>query len=328
MRTTHSLGSFWCSTFSSEDLRPADRIPFYQDVVGRMVASYNVEPVDEKFSCKGRFCYLPELGISYVAGSAVRASWTHMTAAEGAGLVLVMSLAGAARFSHCGREASVPAGSSILFSTADAARMERTTSRFLLIGVPQSVLGPMLWNPDAALMSVIPSTIEPLRLLPGYIDLLMMDPALMETVELRRLAVNHIHDLLAMALGATRDAAEIAAGRGLRAARMRAIKTDIAQNLAGDVTVAALSARHRISPRYIRALFEGENTSLSQFVLGQRLTRVHRMLADPRYAHRTIADIAFAVGFGDISTFNREFRRRFGVTPSDVRAAIRRNATK
>src|SRR5262249_46279785 len=84
-------------------------------------------------------------------------------------------------------------------------------------------------------------------------------------------------------------------------------------------SVAALSARHRLSPRYIRHLFEGENTSLSRFVVCQRLTRVHRMLADPRYVDRTITDIALAVGFGDISTFNREFRRCFSMTPSDVR---------
>jgi AraC-like DNA-binding protein len=62
---------------------------------------------------------------------------------------------------------------------------------------------------------------------------------------------------------------------------------------------------------------------LSQFVLGERLARVHRTLADARYADRAISDIALAVGFGDVSTFNREFRRRFGMTPSDVRAAAR-----
>jgi hypothetical protein len=77
------------------------------------------------------------------------------------------------------------------------------------------------------------------------------------------------------------------------AARLRAIKADIAQNLAGDVNVAALSARHRLSERYIRKLFEGENTSLSQFVLSQRLILEHRMLMDPRHADCTISDIAF-----------------------------------
>jgi RhtB (resistance to homoserine/threonine) family protein len=125
--------------------------------------------------------------------------------------------------------------------------------------------------------------------------------------------------LVGLALGATRDMAEMAAGRGSRAARLHDIKADIAQNLEGDVTAAALSSRHRISPRYVRKLFEGEKISLTKFVLGQRLARVHRMLADPCYADRTIADIALAAGFGDLSTFNRHFRRRFGSTPSHVR---------
>jgi len=43
------------------------------------------------------------------------------------------------------------------------------------------------------------------------------------------------------------------------------------------------------------------------------------MLADRRYAGLTIAAIAAAAGFGDLSYFHRVFRRRFGATPSDVR---------
>jgi AraC-like DNA-binding protein len=44
------------------------------------------------------------------------------------------------------------------------------------------------------------------------------------------------------------------------------------------------------------------------------------MLNDRRCLHFAIIDIAFAAGFGDVSHFNRVFRRRFGATPSDVRA--------
>jgi AraC-like DNA-binding protein len=239
------------------------------------------------------------------------------------GLTLIINLGGTAILSQLDREATLSAGEAILISNATSLRMVRTKSRRINICVPRALLAPMLASPDATLMSVLPGTIEPLRLLTGYIDLLVRHPTLMEAAELRRLAVHHIHDLVALAVGATRDATEIAAGRGLRAARMRAIKADIGQNLAGDVTIAALSARHCLSPRYIRKLFEGENTSLSQFVLGQRLARVHRKLADPCNADRSIADIALSVGFGDLSTFNREFRRRFGVTPSDVRRGNR-----
>jgi len=36
-------------------------------------------------------------------------------------------------------------------------------------------------------------------------------------------------------------------------------------------------------------------------------------------AVRGVPDIAYDVGFGDLSYFNRSFRRRFGRTPSEVR---------
>ena len=58
--------------------------------------------------------------------------------------------------------------------------------------------------------------------------------------------------------------------------------------------------------------------------MGLRLSRVHRMLTDPRYAELMISSIAYNVGFGDLSTFNREFRRHFGATPLDVWAATRK----
>ena len=135
-------------------------------------------------------------------------------------------------------------------------------------------------------------------------------------------------DLVALAIGATRDAAEIAKGRGLRAARLRAIKADIVRNIReGDVSVTAIAARHHVSPRYIRKVFETEETTFSQFVLALRLACVHGILTDPHYCHLTIAAIAFDAGFGDLSTFNRAFRKRYGLTPSELRlssASLRR----
>ncbi|MEN3383321.1 MAG: hypothetical protein V7608_3365, partial [Hyphomicrobiales bacterium] len=41
----------------------------------------------------------------------------------------------------------------------------------------------------------------------------------------------------------------------------------------------------------------------------------------PRYAGQKISAIAFDAGFGDLSYFNRAFRRRYGAAPSEVRAA-------
>jgi AraC-like DNA-binding protein len=43
------------------------------------------------------------------------------------------------------------------------------------------------------------------------------------------------------------------------------------------------------------------------------------MLLDLQCSDRAIAVIAFIVGFSDLLHFNRAFRRRFGMTPSETR---------
>jgi AraC-like DNA-binding protein len=106
----------------------------------------------------------------------------------------------------------------------------------------------------------------------------------------------------------------------MRAARLKAIKADILENLnSPSLTVTAVAQRQHVTPRYIHMLFETEGITFSEFVLGQRLTRTHRMLFDPRFADLNVSAIAFAAGFGDLSYFNRTFRRRFGAAPSELR---------
>jgi AraC-like DNA-binding protein len=132
-----------------------------------------------------------------------------------------------------------------------------------------------------------------------------------------------------MTLGATLDGAEIASKRGLRAARLRAIITDILENLTKpQLTVTAVALRQGITPRYVHLVLEGQGTTFSEFVLNARLVHALRMLTNPRLAGMTITNIAFASGFGDLSYFDRTFRRRFGGTPSDVRHGLSEDRQK
>ena len=55
-------------------------------------------------------------------------------------------------------------------------------------------------------------------------------------------------------------------------------------------------------------------------MLDRRLDLARRRLRDPRFTTRTISAIACDVGFGDLSYFNRAFRRHYGDTPSAIRA--------
>jgi AraC-like DNA-binding protein len=127
---------------------------------------------------------------------------------------------------------------------------------------------------------------------------------------------------VAVALGATRDAAEFARGRGVRAARLHAIKKDIVANLDRDFSPDVIAGRHGISARYVRMLFEEQGTTFTEFVREERLVQAHRMLTNARLAHMRIADIAYEAGFNDLSYFNRMFRRRFALAPGEVRAQL------
>ena len=84
-------------------------------------------------------------------------------------------------------------------------------------------------------------------------------------------------------------------------------------------SATVLAARHGITPRYLHKLFEDDAMTYSQYVLEQRLALTCRRLRDPRLAGRTVSSIAHDAGFGDLSYFNRTFRRRYGVTPSGAR---------
>jgi len=118
-------------------------------------------------------------------------------------------------------------------------------------------------NLDDAVLRLIPRGTGALKLLANYVAILGDDEAL-AAPDLPRLVVTQIYDLAALAIGATRDVAAIAEGHGVRAARLHAIKADIAERLTQDnLTVAAVAARQRISESYVRKLFESEGSSFS-----------------------------------------------------------------
>lgn len=81
-------------------------------------------------------------------------------------------------------------------------------------------------------------------------------------------------------------------------------------------------------PKLVIHGIRGRRLTFSQFLLSERLARVHQMLRSPLHMARSTSAIAYDAGFGDLSHFNRDFRRRYGATPSDVRAVAKREMGK
>lgn len=133
----------------------------------------------------------------------------------------------------------------------------------------------------------------------------------------------HLHELAQIALTANDPARLESQGRGVRAARLRAIKAAIDAHVTEPgLSLAVIAAATGISERYGRALFAEDQTTFRDYLTRQRMLLLRQMLADPGQDHRSISDLVMAVGFGDLSWFNKCYRQIYGETPKESRARL------
>lgn len=193
------------------------------------------------------------------------------------------------------------------------------TSDVFYVSIPRPVFASVNGALGGAMRRGLPLTPQ-WRMFLSYARALHGEAQTLAPHELTQCAA-HVQDLALMAFGASGESAEIARGRGVKAARLRMVKEDIGANLASpSLSAGWIAARHGISERYLRALFAAGETSFSDYVASRRLLLAHRLLTDPASAHQSISQIALQCGFGDLSWFNALFRRRYDATPSEVRA--------
>lgn len=85
------------------------------------------------------------------------------------------------------------------------------------------------------------------------------------------------------------------------------------------LTPEIVAQAHFISRRRMYDLFELMNETPSDFIRSERIKRAAMELSSPENSATTIADIAFGLGFRDVTTFTRAFVRTLGITPREYR---------
>ncbi|WP_291688467.1 AraC family transcriptional regulator [Bradyrhizobium sp.] len=88
-----------------------------------------------------------------------------------------------------------------------------------------------------------------------------------------------------------------------------------------QIDLDAAAAQADISPFHFLRLFSGVlGVTPHQYLVRSRLRHAARLLADDQ---RPVTDVAYDVGFGDLSNFVRTFHRAAGVSPRKFREASR-----
>jgi AraC family transcriptional regulator, positive regulator of tynA and feaB len=102
--------------------------------------------------------------------------------------------------------------------------------------------------------------------------------------------------------------------------RRRQILAFVEANLReGDVTVDKVAMALGLSARYVRLLFEARDESLSAYILRRRLEGSARDLRDPLWQSHTVSRVASNWGFNSLGSYDRAFKARFGLSPSEYR---------
>ncbi len=289
----------------------------------------DIEPLnDAPLDYEATLLQLPGLGVLF-SGAQTPARWTRTGEFVKDGnddLVFFLQIDGTLIRSQRGIDLNVSVGNAASFLHEEPASIQFGGVKSIALMLPRAAMSRKVRQLEDSPKRLIQDS-EALSLLRSYISFLrdniqLADPATSPLI------VAHIYDLAAVAIGASNEGYEVARGRGVRAARLRAIKQFIAQHLSlQSLSAAVIAAHFGLTPRYIHMLFEAEGVTLSSFVAEQRLELAKDMLRSRGSDHMSISEIAFASGFSDLSHFNRSFRRRFGATPSEVRVEMGRQDT-
>lgn len=306
---------------TSAPFAASGQLDAFIEVWGRKMMRFAIEPLaGQPLQIDAMLRSLPDFAMASGLRSPMRVH-RHAELIDNDDLHLVVIAQGTGELRQQGRVATIRAGEAVLTDNGTPAifvmptRCHTITYRF-----SRDLLRHRVSHVDDLVARPIDRDHQVLRLLTGYAGILN-DQSALATAELRRAVSDHMHDLAALLFGA-RTGPSLA--EGLRAARLKAMKDEIFRRLVdSSLSVGDVARSQQISERYIRQLFAGDGTTFTDFVRDARLARAHRILTDLTAPHRPINAIAYECGFNDLSYFNRAFRQRYDMTPSEARGAAK-----
>src|SRR5262249_16255210 len=104
---------------------------------------------------------------------------------------------------------------------------------------------------------------------------------------------------------------------GLASWQQRRVAEFIDAHLRDDVPLAALAGIARLSPfHFARAFKKSFGMPPHRYHVMRRMIRAKALLGEPA---RSVTEIAFEVGFRELSSFTAAFRKQTGVSPTQYR---------
>ena len=130
---------------------------------------------------------------------------------------------------------------------------------------------------------------------------------------------DELMDVLALALEMG-EQDDLTADRTVQQVRLRSVKAWIEEHLEDpDLSLEKVAKDNGISLRHLHYLFRPTDMSVSEWIWDRRLQRCFEVLTRPELRPLSVTEVAYQLGFSSSSHFSTAFRRKFGISPSDLR---------
>lgn len=308
---------------STDTVRQKERLGYWRDLICDTFIELDCESQADNFSGELHTVAFGDIQISTVDSVAqrVRRTRTRIAGSSHDTFLLSLQLRGSGAISQDSRTALLSPGDFALYDSTrpHELRFDHSFSQIVLRLPRETVTGRLIDSHQLTARRIDGKHGVGL-LASSFIRQLHEQLDNIDALSLGRLQANAI-DLMATAL-AEQTGGEARPSEGQAIIRQR-VCAFIDRNL-GDqrLSCEAIAAAHGISQRYLRKVFEGSSTTVSEWIWSRRLEQAKRDLADPLLAHVSVTGIGFDVGFKDAAHFSRAFRSRFDMSPREWRNSM------
>lgn len=289
--------------FQTDAIRASSRVGYWNQVANSILGAIAVQPVTPQFRGQIKRRQFGDMQLVHVHSTPVAV--TGLRNPAGRGVFLLANRRGACRVGQASRQTWLEPGELTLLRTDQPYRIEAGQAHETLILHIPLAIDEVCWDSHFAVAHGAGES------------------ALLVSFMQRLAALGQEEKGPGSLLRTTLDLLELTwpqpkAARASAATWQRRMQEWVARQLDDPgLNAATIAAELGISERYVHALFARMGTTASAFILESRLQRAAERLLGDREAR--IGDVAFDLGFNDLSHFCRSFRKRFGLSAREFR---------
>jgi len=310
------------NVFRTEDEPATTRVDYWQHVVTRTLAPYQIVGAGDTFRSQIRHAEIGQVTVLDMTASIGAASRTpDLIRNSDLGMYKIdLATAGRSVFAQDDRQSMLAPGE---FHLADLSRPSQVALEQWhgsIVIFPATLLP--LRHDDLRKLTAVPfSPQDPYAaLVTALVTELTRHLDAFESARDTRIGTALL-DLLSLAVATRLDRLGAVPAESRQNAMTLRVRAFIESHLGDpELSPAMIAAAHHISVRALHKLYEYEDQPIAASIRRRRLERIRQDLLDPSLGSRPVSAIGARWGFRDAPVFGRAFRAAYGLPPGEYRA--------